>query len=205
MSTNCEPDSSVALLNDVHELIANRLSAAETVASDNIYDDVIVDFDVQFTKREMNYFENESLLEPGKIIWSKILEGSHCDTCHSLSEHFTEIFSRLYDIALQIIPLVASERRLKKIVIEEMRKTIETESVRLTTLGCVEHNAVIASKLLEYTAVYAINIFCKNVNGLLTGKVRELRSDASQIEVLAHSFMLKKRVKKHSDLFTVHF
>lgn len=236
-STNCEPDNSVALLNDVHDLIANHISSANTISSEAIcevtdqYADVA--FAPEFTKRELNFFESESLVQASNLIYAKVLERNYCNdyqknlqievapnsltelpTLHSPSPHFIEMFKKIFVFALQSIPYVASEKSLKKFIIEEVRKKIQEEAEaksdssaeqnkvdELTMIGCVEHNEVIVKKLFELTTVYAINIFCKNINGLLAGKIKELPPEASAIQELAHSFRAKKDIKKHSDIF----
>lgn len=235
VSTNCEPDKSVALLNDVHDLIANHISIASTVSSEDIgeqtdeYADVT--FAPEFTQRELNFFESESLAEVSNVVCAQILERNCCNDCRrrlqidvasnssaklpirqSPSPHFIKMFKKIFDFALQSITYVASEKFLKKFLIEAVRKkiqeelesTAETNKIdELTMIGCGEHNEVIVNKLLEYTTVYAINIFCKKINDLLSGKIKDLLPEASDIEKLALAFRQKK-VSKNIPTFLKH-
>lgn len=229
VSTNCEPDNSFGLLNDVHDLILNHISNVNPIntnalisETDDLYDDIV--FDPQFTKRELNFFESESLNQVANVVCSKLLERNYCNNClrnlqveveptklpnlQHPSSHFIKIFKKIFDFALQFIPIVATEKSLKKFIIEEIKKRFKEEAAEtkkiseLTLIGCVEHNQEIVNKLFELTTIYAIKIFCININGFLTGKIKELLSDPSDLQVLARTFWLKKtRIGKHSDIF----
>lgn len=211
VSTNCEPDNCVALLNDVHDLIANHISSSEAVSEKtDEYVDVV--FAPEFNERELNFFESESLVQAGNLIRAKILERCYCNDCErnlqidSASSNFIEVFVKVFNFALQSIPYVASEKCLQKFIVEEVRKKFKEEEDtndidELNVIGCVEHNPEIVNKLYQFTTVYAINIFCKNINGFLSGKTNELPPEANDIQILAHTFRTKKRIKKHSDIF----
>lgn len=216
-SSNCEQDDSFALLNDVHELIAKRMESFAPAETDHPvapFQDVIM-FDPQFTKTELNFFELESLSKTSNLICEKVATRSFCENCRSTllsssendSEYptptFTTFFQKVFRVAVQIIPSFAEEKLLKKIVVSEVKKVL-TGGDDGKGIGCVDHNKEIVDTTVECTVIYAITVFCKNVNDLLYGKLRELPSDPNHIEELAHEFWKKKkRIGKHSDIFTV--
>lgn len=214
-STNCEQDESFALLTDVHELIVQRMASAsadETHELDAPLQDVIM-FDPQFTKTELNFFEQESLSRNSTLICSKVAARSFCETCRSTllrsdndydspTSIFISFFQKVFRVAVQIVPSFAEEKFLKKILVPEVKKVLTGEDDG-KGIGCVEHNTEIIDRIVECTVVYAITVFCKSVNDLLYGKLRELPSDPNPIEELAHEFWKKKkRIGKHSDIFS---
>lgn len=91
-------------------------------------------------------------------------------------------------------------RRGKK----KCNEALETNTIdESAEIGCVEHNQDIVNKIFELTIVYALKIFCENINNLLTGKIQVLPPEPSAIQELARSFWVKKthRIGKHSDIF----
>lgn len=217
LSANCEEDSSVALLNNVDDLIQEFNSKTESNVNEtqqNSLFDVVV-CDPQFEKRELNFFENESLSYTSNVICAKIVKCMFCKNCECNlqtdsnypSPDFVKKFEIISDIAMQIIPIFSSEKKLIKIVSEEVKKIynekVETNEVEETgVLGCVEHEKEVTEKLYKFTIAHGLDIFCRNVNDLLTGKIKVLPKDPNGIQELAHSFWLKKkRIGKHSDLF----
>lgn len=230
LSSNCEQDASIALLDNVHELIlqhnANR--AAFNFQANDLYADVICE--PESTKTELNFFETESLKYTSTVICSKIVARNSCENCHftlqvssESSEHiiigngnvpdltfpstsFMKIIEKVFDFAIQIIPTFVSEKSIKKVLIDEVHKKyeeeIQTKGVELTVLGCVEHNQHVVSDVFDLTINEALQSFCKNINGLLTGKIVTLPSEPNAIQDLARTFYLKKsRIRKHSDIF----
>lgn len=118
---------------------------------------------------------------------------------------YLKVFEKVFDFAVQIITTFVSEKSIKKILIEEVKKKYEEEVrtkniVKLTAIGCVEHNQQVVNDLFEFTINDGLNEFCKNINGLLTGKIAVLPPEPTAIQDLARSFWVKKtRIGKHSD------
>lgn len=224
ISTNCEQDSSVALLNNIHDLIQEFNSNVNTETSVNeaqqneLYDDVICE--PQFTKQELNFFENESLSNISNVICAQIIKETYCRNCQSTLRNDSQPsdddlyinpsvncitkFKKIFEFATQIIPSFCSEKFLKKIVIQEVKKRydyVETNSIEIE-LGCVEHNREIEAKLYEHTIDYALKIFCKNISDIITRKVNVRPQETNQIEDLAWTFRTKKsHIGKQSDIF----
>jgi len=93
------------------------------------------------------------------------------------------------------------------VIIEEVRKKVEEEAIvnetyELGEIGCVDHNQEIVKKLFELTVIYALDIFCKNINDLLAGKIKILPPNANPIQDLARDYYIKKTMRKHSDKMT---
>lgn len=221
MSTNCEPDHSVALLNDVHDLIENHISIVNEERSEHCsaINDFSCDvlFDPQFTENELNFYETESTEQIAGMTCSKILERIHCVNCERYllaeSEHaesvsvpkfpsinFIEIFKKIFEFSLQSISFVASEKSLKKFLIEGFKKANPIS--QLTIIGCVDHNEEMINMLIELGVVYTIKIFCKNINDILRGKIKDLPPDPNPLQQLASTFHTKK-IRKHSDIFQI--
>lgn len=216
VSTNCEPDNASALLNDINDLIITHISSIDTEAlineTDDLYSEVV--FDPQFTQQELNFLESESLTQVANTIRSRIDTQCFCNNCSRELEyndhkkvlqcspsHFTEIFQKVFEFTLKIIPSFATEKFLKKAVVEEIKRKYQ-EEVESFGIGCVEHNREMVNTLFEVIAIYALKIFCKNLNDYLTGKIIELPNHSSDIQDLAHTFWVKKtRIGKHSDKF----
>lgn len=219
-STNCEQDGSSALLTDVHDLIVQRMTNMDSQHqhhTDASFQDIIT-FDPQFTKAELSFFEHESLSKNSNLICSKVVARSFCENCRRTllcsgpsttgydlqypSPIFIALFQKVYRIAIQVVPSFSEEKLLKKILtIEVKKKLIEENDGK--GVGCADHNEEIFDTIIDCTIVYAITVFCKNVNNFLYGKVRELPLDANPIEELAHEFWKKKkRIGKHSDIFS---
>lgn len=193
------------------------------------YDDVICD--PEFKKSELNFLENQSLSVISHSICAKILKQMYCKDCVSnlqtnseLAEHdlikpmedlsfpfvkFTKVFKQVFKVAAEIIPTFCSEKNLKKNLIREVKKRIEdddqqTEEFDTTEIGCVEHNKEIIDKLYEFTTAYSLDVFCKNISHLLTGKIKVLPPEPNAIQELARTFWMKKsRIRKYTDIFKV--
>lgn len=216
-STNCEPDHSVALLNDVHDLIANHISIVNSIESTEHSASVIdspsdVLFDPQFSENELNFCESKSAEQTAGLICSKILDRIRCENCeqHLLAEsehpitstqkypsiNFIGIFNKIFEFSLQSIPFVASENGLKKSVIDGFKKV--TQISELSIIGCVDHNEEIMNLLLDITVSHAIIIFCKNTNDILKGRIKDLPPNPNPIQQSARTFYMKKsRIGKH--------
>lgn len=222
ISTNCEPDNATALLNDVHDLIENHLSVnTEEIESlcpstDDLCADV--EFDPIFTENALNFCESESAEQTAGVICSQILKRFDCENCPSYlladfdrdedakssvpkfpSIKFIETFTKIFDYSNQSIPLVASEKSLKKFIIDGFKKANKINE--LAMIGCVDHNEETINVLVELTVIYAIKVFCKNINDLLRGKIKELPPDPTPIQESARTFFAKKSVRKHTDIF----
>lgn len=231
-STNCEEDKSVALLYDVHDLIEKNISNAKNATQnitdshvDDPYGDVL--YDPEFSERDCNFYEEMSLTHASSVICSKIVDRCCCDNCQSNlqtdsefvgnksnlfdlnypSTEFIEMFKKIFEFSTNMIPSVCFERNIKEIVIKEVKQRLEEEArtnehCKLNLIGCVEHNEEILNKTVEFTVSYCINIFCKNINSLLTGKIKDLPKNYNDVQHLAIQFVLKKkRIGKHSDIF----
>lgn len=181
----------------------------------------------------LNFFETDSLKYTSNVTCSKIVNLNSCENCQSTlqvhselnvhtiigekgnvpnltypSANFIKIFERVFELASQIIPSFASVKSIKTTLIEEAKKRyddeVETKKiVELNTIGCVEHNQQVVKNLFESTIDYALKVFCKNINGLLTGKIDALPPEPNAIQDLARTFWVKKkRIGKHSDIFS---
>lgn len=208
----------------------NRANTETINAQTNdFYVDVICD--PEPTKIELNFFETESLKYASTVTCSKVVDRNSCENCESTlqiysdfndkiigrkenvpnlmfpSASFIKVFEKVFEFAVQIIPSFVSEKSIKKILIAEVMKRYEEEIItkniiKLTALGCVEHNEQVINDLFEMTINDALNAFCKNINGFLTGKINDLPPDPNAIQDLARTFWLSKsHIGKHSDIF----
>lgn len=224
LSTNCEQDSSVVLLNNIHDLIqefnSNEDVEAVEATQNELYNDILCD--PQFTKTELTIFESQSLSDSSNLICVQILEKAYCESCRSLlrsntdpsEQSYTEelnerpsaIFKshceQIFEFAVQVIPLFCCEKRIKKVVIEEVKKKISEMNKNGPQLGCVKHSPEISGKLYESTIQYALTIFCKDLNDIITGKVKVLPNEPNVMQEQAHLFVSKNsRIGKFSDIF----
>lgn len=86
-SANCEPDKAVALLQNVHDLIEQFVlkddEEVEThevaVDHNNHFEEVICD--PGFTKKELTFLEQESLVHSACLVSSKIVDQLRCEHC----------------------------------------------------------------------------------------------------------------------------
>lgn len=225
VSSNCEPDHSIALLTDVHDLIENYISGASVFPEniENQPDDVYayVLFDPEYKDQQLNFFESESLTQAANLVRWQILGQCTCNDCKSelqpnIDEEqsipppcFIQFFEKIFTFLLQTIPTFASQKNLKKIVVDEIKKNFVEEggwqNYEESMIGCVEHNEEIINKTVDLTTFYALKLFIKNINDFLSGKIKVLPNEPSNIQQLAHTFWMKKttRIGKHSDKFKI--
>ncbi len=224
LSTNCEPDKSVALLNNIHDLIqeydSNTIKNVTETEKNDLFNDIICD--PQFSKRENNFFENESLSSTSNLICAKILIETFCGDCRSMlqdnlddsalcedhsvdpSLNFKSKCMKIFKFAMQVIPHFCSEKFVSKIVIEEVKKLCDEEVETEIELGCDVHAQEVTDKLYISTIDYALFIFCQNINDILTGKVKGRPLEPNIIQDLAWTFYVTNRkIKKHSDIFKI--
>lgn len=98
ISSNCEEDSSIPLLQNIEDLIMQSiLDTEESNTTDNdieceenkLLEDVI--FDPQFTEKEFNFCENASLSFISNLICRKIFEKTVCPSCRNNLQTHTEL------------------------------------------------------------------------------------------------------------------
>lgn len=201
--SNCEQDMSHALLDNIDDLISQHNNAkgkANREAKD-VYEDVLCEPELK--KKELHFLERESLKCSSAIICSKIVGHVSCENCvHILqgdsvnilgeenltlpSTEFIKMFEIVMDFAIEIIPLFAAEKMIKKIVVQEVKKRTQYESEAnvnlMVTLGCVEHSQEVVNDLVELVVSDALILFCKNINALLNGSVDVLPPNPNPIQ-----------------------
>lgn len=68
-------------------------------------------------------------------------------------------------------------------------------------MGCLEHQDIVEHKFKEYSSIWGISSFCKNVNNFLSGKNLTFSDCSNFIEENAFNFYKKmKHIGKHSDV-----
>lgn len=113
------------------------------------------------------------------------------------SSAFMQIFKRLFDVSSQLIPDLCSENCLKVKIVNHL------ENEEFDDVGCSDHKKQIATKIKDYAAYYAIIDFCKNINNLLSGKIKCLPINSNHMLELALNFREKgKHNGKYSDKFS---
>lgn len=113
------------------------------------------------------------------------------------SSIFIDTFKTLWTHAKLYIPYFCHEKSVMKIILFYLNKNVDCPDV-----GCEDHNSDIFSELKELTVSYCLVDFCKEINSLLHGKIKELPLNHSFVHVNALEFRKKKKkVGKHSDKF----
>lgn len=222
ISSNCEKDVSTPLLNDVHEMFLNAkekpvkniedetqnyggtIIFKDTEAEIQIYDDLII-FDPEIAKVDWSDVEDEAISYIACAVCRKLLEKTKCSKCIDNlqtsalkpSQTFMQTFKILFNVASQIIPDLCSEKLLKIKLISQFNNEMCDE------IGCDEHKEHVTKQMKEYVAYYAIVDFCKKINSLLSGKIKEIPVESNHMVKLALDFRAKgKHIGKHSDKLT---
>lgn len=223
-STNCEPDKCTALLYDVHDLILQQIDSVDSTETDKCSAEMNDEYgnilcDPVMSKKQLSLLESGSLTHAACEICDKIVDQSHCEPCQINlqtdtklngkqrkdlfglkypSPDFIKIFEKIFTIAMEVVPLICSEKLIKTILIQEVKKRIDDDSQEMEVynfhmIGCMEHNEETVRKVFDLTVTHVLNIFCKNINDLLSGKVKTLPPDPTPIQDLARSFNVKKK------------
>lgn len=228
LSANCEEDFAKPLLNNFHELLLHYKSKSKTdhdipKTHAELANDIII-FDPEISKTDLSYVEDEAITYISSVACRKLLEKTNCTQCiddlqtsSDLKAHeiinkfnpsdeilykkpsliFMKTFKRLFDVSSQLIPDLCSENSLKSKIVNHL------DNEEITEVGCCEHKEVITKRLKDYAAYYSIIEFCKNINNLLSGKIKSLPINSSHMLELALSFREKgKHYGKHSDKFS---
>lgn len=223
ISTNCEEDTGVPLLSNVHELL---LTGKKT--NNENYNDVIMCeeveilsfvFDPQLSRDELSFLEKLEKSHTASLICKNILQLTKCKHCRNSiqsnskiteyndpetkesiknpSNNFMMLFEKVMSATNQKIPEICAEKDLKKKIMSDIDKmTIEG-------LGCSKHSPDITKLFKECIIIHGINSFCKNINDYLSGKITQLPKKPNSIQQLAQLFRAKKKhVVKHSNIFT---
>lgn len=223
MYTNCEVDASVPLLNNVHDLILDYKKNArspdderidEDIDRENGHQDIIID--PLFSVQDMHFVEDKALSYESSNICRKLLQLTNCEDCINTihyADHLSEInedyissgiptptfnqnFKNLVRVINDIIPLLCSQKCLKLKILSHINM------LELDKIGCPHHETTVTQKLKELCVHFGIISFCKNINNILTGKVKSIPAHANNMEKLAYSFNEKrKNIGKHSDIF----
>lgn len=218
LDANCEDDKAVALLSDIDSLLLDR---EENIQNEpTIEDDVLetIVFDPIFVEEELTFIENQSVSRAGSVVCAKILQTIGCNECKrvirfgpnsslSLSElnenclarpskEFQTQFHKIFSAVNQVLPDLCAEKSI-------LKKTVESiSSVKISGIGCLEHESELSDKLKKCITNYALIHFCNNVNNIFTGKIFALPLNANVIQEKAYKFVLKhKRIGKYTDIF----
>lgn len=226
ISSNCEDDNGILLLNNLHELLlSDEKSKKGNIVVEAINDEVeslhLIVFDPQFNEDELSFLEKEELSNSASFICKKILIDTKCKHCRlSLqsnfktndlnvshvnavndtlmypSSNFMVHFVNAMSFTNQAIPDLCAERELKKKILSALQE------ISVDGLGCAKHNHEVTELFMNYIVIYAINAFCKNINDYLSGKITSLPFKYNFIQELAQIFRLKRKHKvKYTDIF----
>lgn len=216
IGSNCEEDKSIALLNNIDELLLNykKLPTKEIQNEDEILETVV--FDQIFAEEELDFVEEESISNASSVVCQKLLKLTDCSECKRKlqapsavsertsnlditlpSQMFKRYFKNIFCGANLVIPYLCSEVSLMK----KVKSYIDP--IQVSEIGCLKHDIEMSMKLKQCTVHYALIKFCKNINSFLSGKTTVLPSFHNHIQELAYEFRLKrKRIGKYSDIFT---
>lgn len=217
IKSNCEPDTSKALLTDLNKFFLNYDVVKETDSnsdeSDTDDDDNTGVFDPLFifSNNEIDFINNEAIADVSSSVCDKMLKITECincrktletssnpndDTLKQPSDTFKNNFKKLVGGINDVLPNICVEKFLRKKLLEQLDK------IEIDKMGCIKHQNIVESKFKEQTAFYGIVTFTKNVNNLLNGKNTELPPNYNSLEELAYIFNQKKKhIGKHSDIF----
>lgn len=209
ISTNCEKDSTIPLLNDLHKFFFDFKEKIGVVNDDNSdvhckANDMLetIVFDPQFS--ELNVTENDTLPNNSHTIFNKVFKKIACENCGNSLEFldkdargpspvFLKNIQKFLSEVNQMIPHICSEKSLRKTMIS-MIDDME--------IGCPEHYEYVSLILKEISINYALVSFCQNINSLLSGKTKSLPDEFNHMQDLAFQFQIKKRrIGKFTDKF----
>lgn len=91
-----------------------------------------------------------------------------------------------FDDAKFILPVICSEGSVKKEILSEIG------DIEMVMIGCVLHDEELITKFKRLLIMFVINLFCKRVNNILSGKA-ELCAKPNHIEIAAFRFRHKKK------------
>lgn len=221
--SNCEPDYSISLLDNIHEFLCNYLSnSKETcsdvniVSNDNIMDTII--FEPQLTEADLHINENEAISLTSSRICKNVLERSNCENCRKIlqtlpqkdhdiihkmeasdksmffpSELFIRICKKLLLGIYELIPYVCSQNNVRQKILKHL------EDVEVENIGCHIHEILILNNIKTISIKYALMAYCKNVNELLCGKIKSLPDNFDEIQKQAFLFNQKRKgIGKHT-------
>lgn len=220
IKSNCEPDTSKALLTDLNKFFLNYDVVKETVSNSDDIDDSDTEEDgdtavfdplFHFSNNDVDFINNEAIANVSSSVCDKMLKITHClncrktletssntndDTLSRPSDTFKNNFKKLVCGINDVLPNICVEKFLRKRLLEQLDK------IEIDKMGCIKHHDFVESKFKEQTAFYGIVTFTKNVNDLLSGRNKVLPPNHNFLEELAYIFNQKKKhIGKHSDIF----
>lgn len=224
IKSNCEADTSTPLISNLRNFFLNYNIVDSVDLNENDSDDEEDDercsddtFDPlhNFSVADVNFISSEAIANACGSICEKMLKITKCINCRktlempwqksdkSVSETLKQPsdilknnFRKLVHGINDVLPNICVEKCLKRKLLEQLEK------IEIDAIGCEEHNEVVGSNFKKQTALYGIVTFTKNVNDLLSGKIKTLPPNYNYLEELAHIFYKKKkRIGKQSDIF----
>lgn len=225
MKSNCEKDTSTALLNNFHKYVLKdkELFNCDDPAEENpdcfeendFFDTII--FDPQISQKNLICVEKEEAAYISSLICNKLLQEVTCKDCMNDLETFSktsiavssnnlkypsETFIKNLITLLRciddLLPNICTKKQLKKTVVSDVI------NIKLDKMGCKRHKKSIKNKFTNHTVNYAITTFCNNINDLLSGKNKILASNFKGVqiyEVALSNGKRKKMIGKFTDIF----
>lgn len=180
------------------------------------YDPIITD--LKYSEQEMK-LDDDAIPNVSSSVCNKMFEVIKCEKCRKTLETsydlndskinsdsditlkhpsvlFVDNVKSVFSFIKFVLPRICEEKRLKEKLIKYL------DNVKIIEMGCPKHHAGVEFIFKERSSMYAILLFCKNVNHFLCGKNVTLPPDCNEIEEKAHTFYNKKQnIGKHSDIF----
>lgn len=211
---NCEEDDNTSLLESVRELYDMDDIPKNDESEECDKDEPSIDLEVTIDQLvELKFIENEALVFESSKICNSILISAKCEVCKGtleaccpLKEHgiitandiniplltypsllFMGRFRLIFKSVETILPFICHEKNL-------LRKLMSSlDNIDLDGVGCEEHTPVIALKLKQGTAKLCLTNFIKEINGILSKKIIEPKSNQTVIEKKAFEILRKKK------------
>lgn len=232
IKSNCEPDLSKPLLNEMNEFfLSDNNENNDTVEAKSVdsnlncikndgyeYDYDPITIDVEFCGKKINCLDNNSVLSDScNTVCNKILQVTDCHKCRKSLEtpiyqdktsqntinQPSDLFKKNFLNIINDVNIILPQICEQKLLQKKLLKYINDDK-NIDKIGCSRHNAYIDLKIKEFTIVSGIQSFCKNINDFLSGKNLKLTNASNFIEEKAFKFnQKKKQVGKHSDIFKI--
>lgn len=174
LKANCEKDSGSSLIHD----LTSRLSAVSKDPSPEPFVTPNILYN-EFPESEFNFIEDEALL----VLQSPTTAAS---VLINPSQAFVDKFKIIFRRLALVLPFFCFEDSIKQKLLSQI------EDIEMGQIGCIEHIDVLIVKMKNFTALFVINMFCKRVNNILSGKI-SLSENPNAIEIAAFKFRNKKK------------
>lgn len=227
LSTNCEPDSSVPLLSNVHELFLNFKQENENINCDqndidsdrhainsdkgcdqnDMFEAII--FDPQFSESELKFTEKYALSHVSNLIYNKVLKVTVCEDCrnnlqsNSVDNDDQNLPSPEFIQNFEILFCKLNEM-IPHVCSEKSLKKTLISHIEDMNIGCAKHHKEVSLNMKKISISYALFSFCNDINSILSKKTTTQTANSNKIQDQAFTFVRKKKqIGKFSDIFTV--